>query len=81
MSNIDDVIKQINEEKAGVQKHINEIEAILNDATLTLDKKTELYLALGPKLAKFYSLLQKSSEQLIDALRVDPDAGNDDNFD
>lgn len=81
MSNIDDIVKQITEEKAGIQKHIDAIESILNAPGLNLDKKADLYLAHGPKLAKFYSLLQKGSEQLIDALRADPDGGDHTDYD
>jgi len=77
MSSVDDVIKQINKEKDGIQKHIDVIEKMITDET-NAEKKADLYMAYSAKLAKFYSLLQKSSEQLIDALKVDPDGNGDD---
>lgn len=80
MSAIDDVIKQIEKEKAGIQKHIDVIEKILDDEK-DEGRKSDLYMAYSAKLAKFYSLLQKSSEQMIDALKVDPEGKGTDDFD
>lgn len=80
MSAIDDVIKQIEKEKAGIQKHIDVIEKVLDDEK-DEGKKSDLYMAHSAKLAKFYSLLQKSSEQMIDALKVDPEGKGNDDFD
>jgi uncharacterized protein (DUF2344 family) len=66
---ISEVVDSIKKEKEAIQKHITAIEFILEQETNN-DKKLDLYLSLSSKLTKYYSLLQKHNEQLLDAIEL-----------
>lgn len=73
-----EVVEEIRREKKSIYFHIENIEDIIKKASSDEERK-QLYLELSPKLSRYYALLQKHNEQLLDAIRIfykDMDGGS-----
>lgn len=66
---LSEVVNGILNEKASINQHIQTIEKLLNSAQ-TEDELRSLYVELSPKLSRFYTLLQKHNEQLLEAIKI-----------
>ncbi|MCX8008648.1 MAG: hypothetical protein N3A54_03000 [Patescibacteria group bacterium] len=64
-----EVVEEIRKEKKSIYSHIDAIENMLKNAS-SEEEKRNLYLELSPKLSRYYALLQKHNEQLLESIKI-----------